>query len=352
MQTTFCVAQNHVVVIDAGHGGKDPGAVSGKYYEKNINHSIALKTAKLIKAKMPNAKILFTRNTDKYIPLQERTSFANRNKASIFISIHTNANSSASANGIETYIMGGDKTGANLSVAMKENSVITLEDNYEQTYQGYDPSSSESFIIFSLMQYAYQEQSLQLAHLVQDEYAKNTPLKNRGVKQAGFLVLWRSTMPAILTEIGFISNQNDRKYIVSEKGQTQIAKAIANATAKFLKTNVIEQPKATLSANSITITNKLQNIHRSSNENTYYTVQLKASKKKLHINSNNFGQWVVKIKEHKVDFLFKYTVGNFASYKEALTLQNVLRKQFKGCFIVAYKNNRQITLQEAKLILQ
>ena len=346
-QTAFCAAQNHVVVIDAGHGGKDPGAVSGSHYEKNINHNIALKTAKIIKAKMPNAKILFTRTTDKYIPLQERTSFANRNKASIFISIHTNANSSSSASGIETYIMGGHKTGANLSVAMKENSVITLEDNYEQTYQGYDPSSSESFIIFSLMQYAYQEQSLQLAHLVQEEYAANTPLKNRGVKQAGFLVLWRSTMPAILTEVGFISNPNDKKFITSESGQTKIAQSIANATAKFLKTQTIEKP--------ITITTPKTNgktTGKTYANETYYAVQLKASKKQLAINSSNFGQWVVKVNEHKMDFLCKYTVGNFASYKEALTLQNVLRQQFKGCFIVAYKNKRQISLQEAKQILE
>jgi len=248
--------------------------------------------------------------------------------------------------------MGGDKTGANLSVAMKENSVITLEENYQQTYQGYDPSSSESFIIFSLMQYAYQEQSLQFAHIVQEEYAKNTPLRNRGVKQAGFLVLWRSTMPAILTEIGFLSNPNDRKYITSKKGQTQIALSIANATTKFLRTITIVQPEVTQSTHNSTIQTTPKTIQSSNNNSTYYTVQIKASKKKLIINSSNFGQWVVKIKEHKIDFLHKYTLGNFLSYKEALTLQKVLRKQFKGCFIVAYKNNRQITLQEASETLK
>ncbi len=363
-QTLFCAAQSPVIVIDPGHGGKDPGAVWGRTYEKTINYSIATKTAQIIKAKLPKAKIIYTRSSDSYTALQNRTRVANTNKAALFLSIHTNSNNNTTASGIETYIMGVDKTGANLSVAMKENSVITLEDNYKQTYQGYDPKSSESFIIFSLMQYAYQEQSLKLAQLVQDEYKKNVPLKNRGVKQAGFLVLWRSTMPAILTEIGFLSNPRDRAYITSQTGQNNIAKSIANAAVKFLQTNKVEQPNVNVPNNNdnynpaknpnngnVTTTKPLPNclsaVYYGEYLSTYFAVQIRASKEKVARSKQNFGQHATKISEHKTDFFYKYTLGSFHSYKEALTLQKLIRQQFPDCFIVAYSNNRQITLQEA-----
>lgn len=221
------------VVIDAGHGGKDPGCSWGEKLEKDLNLKIALALGSMIEEAYDDVKVIYTRRDDRFVELHERGDMANRANADLFISIHTDAVSNTEANGSSTYIMGNDKSQKNLAVAQRENSVIVMEGDYEAKYEGYDPSSDESFIIFSLMQYAYSEQSMLFAEMVQKHYAKNTTIVDRGARQGPYLVLWRTAMPAVLTEIGFMTNKKDRDYLHSEEGQKQVTKALFDAFSEY-----------------------------------------------------------------------------------------------------------------------
>lgn len=221
------------IVIDAGHGGKDPGAVGNGQQEKTINLGVALKLGHMIEQQLPGVKVVYTRKDDRFIALADRSKIASQARADLFISIHTNASTSSSASGTETYVMGEDKGNRNLSVVMRENAVISLEADYTSRYEGYDPNSSESLILFSLMQYAYQSQSLSLAELIQNQYARFARRGNKGVKQAGFLVLWRTPMPSVLTEVGFISNPTEAKFLGSADGQEKIAASIFRAVKEY-----------------------------------------------------------------------------------------------------------------------
>lgn len=218
-----------VVVIDAGHGGKDPGAVGAKAKEKDINLAVALKTGKYIRENMNDVKVIYTRDDDTFPGLAERADVANKNKADLFISIHSNAISDKRFTGAETYVLGQTMDEANLQVAMKENSVITIEQDYETKYEGFDPNSVESYIIFSLMQNTYLRQSTEFATLIQNQFRDRVGRKDRGVRQAGFVVLWRTTMPSVLVELGFITNPEEEKYLMSEQGQDYLASAIFRA---------------------------------------------------------------------------------------------------------------------------
>ena len=218
-----------IVVIDAGHGGKDPGAVGAKGKEKHINLAVALKTGKYISDNMKDVKVVYTRDDDTFIGLAERAEVANKNKADIFISIHSNAISDKRFTGAETYVLGQSMDDANLQVAMKENAVITFEQDYQTKYEGYDPSSVESFIIFSLMQNTYLKQSTEFATLIQNQFRDRVGRKDRGVRQAGFVVLWRTTMPSVLVELGFMTNAEEEKFLMSEQGQDYLASAIYRA---------------------------------------------------------------------------------------------------------------------------
>jgi N-acetylmuramoyl-L-alanine amidase len=229
-----------IVVIDAGHGGHDPGCNFSNDREKEVTLSIALKLGKMIEDSLPDVKVVYTRKTDKFIELSERSNIANKNNADLFISIHCNANDNAEANGTETYIMGLHKSESNLQVSKRENSVITLEKDYKNNsaYEQFDPNSPIGHIIFSLIQNAYIDQSAKFASHVENEFKKNTKLKSRGVKQAGFLVLWKTAMPGVLIETGFLSNEMDRKVLSKDSGQTVMAKSIYNAVKKY-KTNTV-----------------------------------------------------------------------------------------------------------------
>jgi N-acetylmuramoyl-L-alanine amidase len=222
-----------IVVIDAGHGGYDPGCHYGGVQEKNVTLAIALKLGRIIKKNCRDVKIIYTRDSDVFIPLVERTEIANRNKANLFISIHCNANPKTEVNGTETYTMGLHKTDGNLAVAKRENEVILLEDNYTKNYDGFDPKSPEANIIFSLYQNAYVSQSLRLASIIEKEVKIKTDHVERGVKQAGFLVLWKTAMPSVLVETGFLSNTAERKYLNSTGGQSEIANGIFEAFKKY-----------------------------------------------------------------------------------------------------------------------
>lgn len=225
--------RDFVVVIDAGHGGKDPGARGKIINEKSINLSVALKLGKLISGEHPDVKIVYTRKTDKFVELDERAEIANRNKADLFISIHTNSVAKGKqARGTETYTLGLARTEENLAVAMRENSVILLEDDYQQKYEGFDPNSTESYIIFEFIQNKHMQQSIDFASEIQACFA-STKREDRGVRQAGFLVLRKTSMPGVLIEVGFISNKDEERYLASESGQQQLAKAILKAFNRY-----------------------------------------------------------------------------------------------------------------------
>jgi N-acetylmuramoyl-L-alanine amidase len=221
------------VVIDAGHGGKDPGAVNGKTYEKDITLAIALKLGRLIKSNLKDIRVIYTRDTDEFIELYERANIANRNKANLFISIHCNTGPLETMMGTETYAMGIEKNKSNLEVSKRENSVVMLEENYLAKYDGFDPNSPEGHIIFSLYQNAYLDQSLNMASKVENQMKLKAMRNSRGVKQAGFLVLWKTAMPSILFEAGFLSNPEEKKFLLSDTGQTKIATSIYKAFKEF-----------------------------------------------------------------------------------------------------------------------
>lgn len=223
----------HIITIDAGHGGYDPGCQFAGKREKDITLGIALKLGKAIKDNLDDVKVIYTRTDDSFVELWERADLANKNKSDIFISIHVNSNPTTNISGTETYTMGLHKTESNLEVAKRENGVILLEDNYNKKYDGFDPKSPEGHIIFSLYQDAHMDQSIRFAGKVENIMGKNAGRYSRGVKQAGFLVLWKTAMPSTLIETGFLSNPTERKFLSSEAGQETLALSIFKAVRDY-----------------------------------------------------------------------------------------------------------------------
>jgi len=224
------------LVIDAGHGGMDPGCNgNNEIFEKDVTLGVALKLGKILKDSMPGLKVLYTRTTDKTLKLWERPNLANDNRADLFISIHCNANNNRAAAGSETYFMGLHKSEGNLEVAKRENAAITYESDYRENsrYGGFDPESAEGHIIFSLVQNAYMKQSLKLASGIEAHTNKISAIKSRGVKQAGFLVLWQTSMPSVLVETGFLTNSTDRSYLKTAEGQQKIALGVYRAVRDY-----------------------------------------------------------------------------------------------------------------------
>lgn len=221
------------IVIDAGHGGKDPGTRGKTAKEKDVALKIALKFGELVEKNIPDVKVVYTRKDDRYLPLDERAAIANKNKADLFVCIHANAIVNAVAYGTETYVMGLHKDEGNMDVAKRENSVITLDENYNERYEGFDPKSPESYILFSLTQSAYQASSLLFAQKIENQFKSRVGRHSRGVKQAGFWVLWRTSMPSVLIETGFLSNDKEEGYLKSEEGQDLIASGIYRAFKEY-----------------------------------------------------------------------------------------------------------------------
>lgn len=224
------------VVIDAGHGGKDPGTHGEYSKEKKIALTVALQLGEYINEYLPGVKVIYTRENDEFIELQERSKIANKNNSDLFISIHANAlpasvshSRKQSIYGTETYVMGAQNTGRNFEVAKRENSVILLEDNYEEKYEGFDPSKPESYILFSLAQSAYQEQSLRLASNIETQFQTRAGRKSRGVKQSSLYVLWSTAMPSVLVEIGYLTNVKEEKDLNDQSIQANIASGIFRA---------------------------------------------------------------------------------------------------------------------------
>ena len=348
----------NTVAIDAGHGGKDAGAVGRTYKEKDINLAVALRLGKLINEHYPDVKVVYTRKTDVFIPLNERGQIANKAGADLFISIHINSAESSSATGTSTYVMGVDKTGANLKVAMKENDVITYEEDYSSKYQGYTPGSPESFIIFSLMQFSHQSQSILLADMVQKQFNSNTNMKDRGVRQAGFLVLWSAAMPSILAEFGFISNSTEEKFIGSEKGRDAYARCLFNAFSEY-KTRceghgtliVLNSDKEESTATECWETNNDQediNTSNDSDSDPIYRIQVASADRKLPKNAAQFKEYRGKVTEMRIGNMYKYYVEEASTYSEALTLQRRVRKSIKDAFMVPFIDGKPVSVEEAR----
>ena len=229
--------QAFTLVIDAGHGGKDPGAAGRNSKEKNINLAVALELGRLVAKNCPDVKVVYTRKTDVFVELDERARIANKAKADLFISIHVNSTAArVGPQGTETYTLGMHRAADNLEVAKRENSVITLESNYEQRYEGFDPKSSESYIIFELMQDQNMEKSVRLARLIQQQMRSSAKRVDKGVFQAGFLVLRATSMPSALVELGYINNPTEEQYLTSKNGQAALARSIYNAFVQYKKT--------------------------------------------------------------------------------------------------------------------
>lgn len=314
-QTTTQSVRLKTIVIDPGHGGKHPGTVKGNIMEKDITLSVALKFGKMIKEKYPDVKVVYTRSEDKFVDLDQRAKIANKNHADLFISIHVNATKSTSAKGTETFVMGLDKGNANMEVCQLENSVITLEDGYSSKYSGFDPGNPESYIIFSLLQNSHLEQSLILAAAIQEKL-KDGPIKyDRGVKQAPFLVLWQCTMPAVLVELGFLSNASDYKELTNKASHTKMASALFKA---------FEQYKAQYE------TDIEVSVAKAPSDS--YRIQIMASSKLLKDGAREFKG--LDCSYIHAGNLYKYTYGSFETQEEAKAALPKVKELFPQAYII------------------
>jgi N-acetylmuramoyl-L-alanine amidase len=341
-------AKEWVIVIDAGHGGKDPGAVGSVSYEKNIALAVALRTGEYIEQNIKNVKVIYTRKTDVFIEVKERANIANRNKADLFISIHANLTQSKSVHGAETFVMGLAKDQQNLEVAMKENEVILLEKDYSTSYEGFDPKSPESYIMFTLMQDIYHEQSTGLASKIQTEYSEKINRADRGVKQAGFWVLFMTTMPSVLTELGFISNAAEEKFMISGQGQEFLASAIFRACREYIleidsKSVAISDIQKPNSENTVKIPPTDVAINRDA---IFFMVQVATSANKTEIKTENF-KGLSDITEIESTDRFKYAAGKFPDYSAAVRYRKKLETLYPDAFVIAVKDNKILPLQQA-----
>ena len=342
----------NTVVIDAGHGGKDPGAIGKKAYEKDIALAIALKLGKYIETYLKDVKVIYTRKTDVFVELYKRAEIANKNNAQVFISVHVNSMENKNYTGTSTYVMGVDKSEENLEVAQTENSVILKEKSYKQNYKGFDPNSPESYITLSLLQNAHLEQSLMLAKKVQDQFRTRAGRKDRGVRQAGLVVLWNATMPAILVETGYISNTSEEKYLMTDYGQSIIASAIFRAFRDYK--NEIEKNSKYIPAgktNNVAKTNlskgKLSSQKKTNTETgIIFRVQIKSSTNRIPKGSKEF-KGLKNVKEINYKGVYKYYYGATESFNEILKVQAEVRKKIPDAFVVSFKNGERIPLNQA-----
>ena len=330
------------VVIDAGHGGKDTGALGTVTTEKALNLAVALKFGNYIKENLPDVKVIYTRDKDKFVELSERAAIANRNNADVFISIHCNSTETPnSAYGAETFVMGESKNEKNLALAKKENAAILLEDNTD-AYDNFDPNSTEAYILFSLSQSLYQSQSLNLAGKVQQQFASKGR-HDRGVQQAGFLVLWKTSMPSILVELGFINNTKEEQFLNSEKGQTQMALALYRAFEEYKREFEAENHVSAKSADEKKPT---------TNGETYFTVQFSTLNKKVPVTDKAFNG-IKEVEVYEYNGAYRYVSGRFLTKAEAVTRQNEIRnKGYKDAFVIAFVNGERGTIKQAEEALK
>ena len=364
-------ANAYTVVLDAGHGGKDPGAVGKFAKEKDLNLSLALEVGKQMKEQFPDVKVVYTRSTDVFIPLQERANIANKSNADLFISIHTNSAEKKEPCGVETFILGTDKMEANLDVAMRENAVMKLESDYKTTYQGFDPNSIDSYIMFELMQNNYMDQSLQFATQVQNHFVGHLNRSDRGVRQAAFWVLLKTACPSILFEMGFISNPAEEKYLSSDTAMTKMADALVKAFAAYThrqaaKSEVLiiestrnQHPDTATTRQrhgNDTATSRKRDVNESDSsatftvlkadtlqekkvevkeKKTYYAVQICASKMPWEMNDP-------KLKGTECEYLqlgewYKYYTAANTDRSKVAEAQKKLKAAFPDCWIITFE---------------
>ncbi|MFA6872938.1 MAG: N-acetylmuramoyl-L-alanine amidase [Bacteroidaceae bacterium] len=362
-------AKDFVVVIDAGHGGHDPGAIGSFAKEKNINLNIALKLGDLISNNLKGVKVLYTRNSDVFIPLKQRAQFANKKNADLFISIHTNAveNKSNSPQGVETYSLGLARSEANLAVAKRENAVILMEDDYKTRYAGFNPNSAESYIIFEFMQDKHMEQSVHYAKLVQKQMSSYCGRANKGVKQAGFLVLREVSMPSVLIEVGFISHPEEERYLSSELGCQTIAEGIFRAfkqyklendarITKSTSTTSLKEDSTKLKEDSTktkqnyikteqTIPSRTENLLSKKNK-LVFKIQIIASKTEIPKGSSHF-KGLSPIDYYHEGNYYKYTYSSSTDYNIILRTRKEISAKFSSAFIVAFRDGEKVNINEA-----
>ncbi|MEI6554952.1 MAG: N-acetylmuramoyl-L-alanine amidase [Paludibacter sp.] len=395
------------VVLDAGHGGHDPGAKTLNNREKDINLAVTLILGNIIEQNFRDVKVVYTRKTDVYLTLQERANVVNDHHADLFICVHTNSSPGSSAYGAESYTLGLAKTKANLDVAMRENSVITLEEDYKTKYHGFDPNSVDSYIMFEFMQDKYIDRSVDFASVIQKQFHKYCGRLDRGVRQAGFWVLHRSACPSVLVELGFISNPSEERYLISSDGQKELATAIFNAFVDYkrahdkksgrqiINVNKIEKKESSNNAKEKTDSIKPQNpvinvptktnvektkpepivktTNKPNNKPVIDTLVDVSSIKPVLISKNaekrNISALPVfklqlfasnkVIKHSSVDFkglsnveyyiengLYKYTVGSETDYSKIETLRKKIHNKFPKAFIIGFVDNKKMTNKE------
>jgi N-acetylmuramoyl-L-alanine amidase len=344
------------VVIDPGHGGKDPGAIGPtKVQEKDVVLNVSLKIGEYIKKNHPEIKVIYTRSKDEFIGLAERAQIANKHQADLFISLHCNSAENKSAHGIETWVLGLHKSEAALEVAKKENSSILMEDGHEQTYHDFNPNDPDAYIALSMRQDIHLQHSLSFAHLIQRKCVNDLKRNDRMVKQAGFMVLYRAAMPAVLIELGFLSNAEEEKYLNSAKGQDELALKIYEAFVLY-KENIDKK-----SGNSTTVTNgsseKTDTLGKNNPKEIQpiptakaaivFKVQIATSATNLETKPENF-KGLKNIQKTPHGSLYKYYMGDYLTYEEAkLALEEAKKTGFDTAFIVAFENGSPTTVKAA-----
>ena len=365
------------VVIDPGHGGRDSGALGAISKEKDINLTVALLVGDYIKKNCPDVNVVFTRERDVFVELSERAAIANRNNADVFISIHCNSTESkaASAVGAETYVLGEHKNAANLAVAKKENASILYEEDADEKYGNFDLNSPEAYIALSLFQKEYLNQSIQLAANIQEQFTKRVGRKDRGVQQAGFLVLWKTAMPSVLIELGFISNAAEERFLASEDGQTYMASAIYRAFRDFktsyegenqtvkVETPVeikvekpaetkVETPEVTKVETPVETPVETKVVTVETTPKVSFKVQFATRDTQVPVNHKDFAK-VPEVDVYFYNGAYRYTSGDFRSKQGAVDRQAELRKQgFGDAFVVAFINGERATIKEAENALK
>ncbi|MCC8188835.1 MAG: N-acetylmuramoyl-L-alanine amidase [Bacteroides sp.] len=351
-------AKDFVVVIDPGHGGRDPGAVGKISKEKDINLKVALKVGDLIKKNCKDVKVIYTRSTDVFVALDRRAEIANNAKADLFISIHTDAASgSKTVRGASTWTLGLARSDANLEVAKRENAVILYESDYQTRYAGFNPNSAESYIIFEFMQDKYMEHSVHLASLMQKEFKTTCKRVDRGVHQAGFLVLKASAMPSILIELGFISTPEEERYLNSEQGMNTLANGIYRGFLQYKKeqelrltgvSQIVIPPAASEpgSAPPQTSVTASQEAPSHSDEEIVFKVQILSANRLLPANDKSF-KGLKGVDHYKEGNTYKYTYGASADYNQIQQTRRSISAQFKDAFVVAFRGDTKMDVKEA-----